>query len=159
MSFATADLSDAHEDLEVCEPVFFDFGGRRSFFGPVSTVQCFEDNSRVREAVAEHGEGRVLVVDGGGSRNCALLGDMLGQKAVDNQWAGVIVFGCVRDTAILHELDLGVRALAAMPRRSDRRGEGHRDVGVRFAGAAFNPGDWVYVDHDGIVVARHRLDE
>ncbi|HSN73132.1 MAG TPA: ribonuclease E activity regulator RraA [Steroidobacteraceae bacterium] len=158
MNFSTADLCDAHGDVDICEPMFVDFGGRASFAGPVSTVQCFEDNSRVKEALNEPGEGRVLVVDGGGSRNCALLGDMLGQKAVDNGWVGVILYGCVRDTAVLGTLELGVRALAAMPRRSDRRGEGHRDVGVRFGGAAFAPGHWVYVDPDGILVAKRRLD-
>lgn len=158
MEFNTADLCDRHPDLEICEPLLLDFGGLARFAGPISTVQCFEDNSRVREALDEPGDGRVLVVDGGGSRNCALLGDLLGQNAVNGRWTGVIVFGCVRDTAVLRTLDLGVRALAPMPRRSDRRGEGHRDVGVRFCSVTFNPGDWVYVDADGIVVARRRLE-
>jgi regulator of ribonuclease activity A len=120
-------------------------------------VQCFEDNSRVREALAEPGEGRVLVVDGGGSDRCALLGDLLGMKAVQNHWIGVIVFGCVRDVAALNALDLGVRALAAFPRRSDRRGEGQRDAPVRIAGVTFNPGDGVYADRDGMLVAPDRL--
>ena len=157
MSFTTADLCDAHDDVEVCEPVFADFGGRQVFAGPITTVQCFEDNSRVREALAENGGGRVLVVDGGGSRNCALVGDVLGQQALDGQWAGVIVFGCIRDSEALRRMDIGIRALATMPRRSDRRGEGHRDVGVRFGGVTFNPGAWVYVDADGIIVAKRQL--
>jgi regulator of ribonuclease activity A len=157
VTFATADLCDEHADVGVCEPVFRDYGGRPAFAGPVSTVQCFEDNSRVREALAEAGEGRVLVVDGGGSNRCALVGDLLGQKAVANGWAGIVVYGCVRDSAVLRHLDVGVRAIATSPRRSDRRGEGHRDVSVRFGGVTFTPGEWVYVDTDGVIVARHPL--
>jgi regulator of ribonuclease activity A len=99
----------------------------------------------------------VLVVDGGGSRQCALLGDLLAAKAVENGWAGVVVHGCVRDTAVLAGLDLGVLALEAYPRRSKKRGEGHRDVTVRFAGVSFHPGAWVYADEDGLLVAAHEL--
>lgn len=156
--FKTSDLCDAHEAMvEVCEPIFRSFGGRQRFAGPVATVSCFEDNSRVREAVNEPGGGRVLVVDGGGSRQCALLGDLLAAKAVEQGWAGVVVNGCVRDTAALAGLDLGVLALAAHPRRSKKRGEGHRDVTVRFAGVSFHPGAWVYADEDGLLVTPHPL--
>jgi regulator of ribonuclease activity A len=154
----TADLCDEHgETVQVCEPVFQAFGGRRAFSGPVSTVRCFEDNSRVREAVEGPGQGRVLVVDGGGSRRRALLGDKLGEAAVRNGWAGVIIHGCIRDSAELSRMDLGIRALGTMPLRSDKRGEGERDVPVRFAGATFRPGDCVYVDEDGIVVSNRPL--
>jgi len=155
---STADLCDEHADrLQVCEPVFLDFGGRRAFSGPASTVRCFEDNSRVREAVESPGEGRVLVVDGGGSRRRALFGDRLGEAAVRNGWVGVIVHGCIRDSAELGRMDLGLRALGSMPLRSEKRGEGERDVPVRFAGVTFRPGDWVYADEDGVVVAHERL--
>jgi regulator of ribonuclease activity A len=154
----TADLCDAHGDrVQVCEPVFQMFGGRRSFHGPVSTIRCFEDNSRVKEAVESPGEGRVLVVDGGGSRRRALLGDNLGRAAVKNGWAGVILHGCIRDSAELGRMDLGLRALGTMPLRSDKRGEGERDVPVRFAGVTFRPGEFVYVDDDGIIVAATAL--
>jgi regulator of ribonuclease activity A len=154
----TADLCDEHGDeLQVCEPVFQMFGGRRAFAGPVSTVRCFEDNSRVREAVDGPGEGRVLVVDGGGSRRRALFGDKLGSAAVKNGWAGVIIYGCIRDTAELGQMNLGIRALGTMPLRSDKRGEGERDVPVRFAGATFRAGDYVYVDEDGVVVSHRPL--
>lgn len=159
VEFKTADLCDSHEGaVEVCEPLFRSFGGRRRFAGPVSTVSCFEDNSRVREAVQEPGAGRVLVVDGGGSRQCALLGDLLADKAVRNGWSGVVVHGCVRDTAVLAGLDLGVLALEAHPRRSKKRGEGTRDVTVRFAGVSFHPGAWVYADEDGLLVTAHELE-
>jgi len=142
----------------VCEPVFQAFGGRPAFAGAVSTVRCFEDNSRVKEAVESPGAGRVLVVDGGGSRRRALFGGNLGLAAVKNGWAGVILYGCIRDCAELGQLDLGIRALGTMPLRSDKRGEGERDTPVRFAGATFRPGDHVYVDEDGVVVAHRALD-
>jgi regulator of ribonuclease activity A len=156
--FRTADLCDAHAgNLKVAAPRFQDYGGRTKFCGPVSTIRCFEDNSRVREAVAEPGLGRVLVVDGGGSLAAALVGDLLGAKAAQNGWSGIIVNGCVRDTAALRGLDLGVRALAANPMRTDKRGEGERDVAVGFAGVTFRPGNWVYADEDGIIVAERAL--
>jgi regulator of ribonuclease activity A len=155
----TADLCDDHGDLvQVCEPIFHAFGGRMAFHGPISTVRCFEDNSRVKEAVESKGSGRVLVVDGGGSRRHALLGDKLGLAAVRNGWAGVIIHGCIRDSAELGRMDLGIRALGTMPLRSDKRGEGERDVPVRFAGVTFRPGEFVYVDDDGVIVAPHAID-
>lgn len=151
----TADLCDEHADaLQVCEPVFRPYGGHVAFSGQVSTVRCFEDNSRVKEAVEGAGAGRVLVVDGGGSKRRALFGDKLGAAAVHNGWAGVIVHGCIRDSALLARMNLGLRALGTMPLRSEKRGEGERDVPVHFAGATFHPGDYVYADEDGIVVSR-----
>ncbi len=157
-SKGTADLCDDYGDrVQVCEPIFHAFGGRRSFSGPISTVRCFEDNSRVKEAVEAPGNGRVLVVDGGGSRRRALLGDKLGDAAVRQGWAGVILHGCIRDAAELADMELGIRALGTMPLRSDKRGEGERDVPVRFAGVTFRPGEYVYVDEDGIVVAATAL--
>ncbi|HET7202912.1 MAG TPA: ribonuclease E activity regulator RraA [Steroidobacteraceae bacterium] len=154
----TADLCDQHgERVQVCEPIFHAFGGRRAFHGPISTVRCFEDNSRVKEAVEGPGEGKVLVVDGGGSRRHALLGDKLGAAAVRNGWAGLIIHGCIRDSAALGRMDLGIRALGTMPLRSEKRGEGERDVPVRFAGVTFRPGEFVYVDEDGVIVAAKAL--
>jgi regulator of ribonuclease activity A len=154
----TADLCDEHGDeLQICEPVFHAYGGRHAFSGPISTVRCFEDNSRVKEAVESPGAGHVLVVDGGGSRRRALFGDKLGSAAVRNGWAGVIIHGCIRDSAELGRMDLGIRALGTMPLRSEKRGEGERDVPVRFAGVTFRPGEHVYVDEDGVIVARGLL--
>ena len=155
---STADLCDEHGDgVQVCEPIFHAFGGRSAFAGPVSTVRCFEDNSRVREAVESPGNGRVLVVDGGGSRRRALLGDKLGVAAVKNGWSGVIIHGCIRDSVELGRMALGIRALGTMPLRSEKRGEGERDVPVRFAGVTFRPGDHVVVDEDGIVLSHTPL--
>ncbi len=158
MSFHTADLYDIHEEsLGVCAPSFRDFGGRRAFFGPVVTVKCFEDNSLVKDALAEPGEGHVLVVDAGGSLRCAILGDLIASSAVRQGWAGVIIQGCVRDTEVLAGLDLGIKALAANPRKGVRRGEGQRDVSVEIGGVCVEPGDWVYCDADGIVFAEQEL--
>jgi len=156
---ATADLCDAHaERLQICEPVFQVYGGVVAVGGAISTVRCFEDNTRVRDALHSPGEGRILVVDGGGSRRHALLGGNLAQDAVRNGWAGVIVYGCIRDSAEIAQLPLAVRALGTMPLRSEKRGDGERDVPVRFAGVTFRPGDFLYADEDGIIVAREPLD-
>ncbi|WP_246274559.1 ribonuclease E activity regulator RraA [Hyphomicrobium sulfonivorans] len=147
----TCDLSDRFPDARVAAPVFRDFGGRRAFSGRAVTVKCFEDNSRIKELLATAGEGRVLVVDGGGSLRCALMGDMIAADAVTNGWAGVLIEGCVRDTGILATLDIGIKALAANPRRSTRRGEGSAHIDISFAGTPVSEGDWVVADEDGVV--------
>ena len=153
MAFQTTDLSDRLGDAaRVADPVFRDFGGARAFAGAVATVKVFEDNVLVKAALSEPGRGRVLVVDGGGSLRCALLGDLVAGLAVDNGWSGVVVFGCVRDTETLARLPLGVKALAPHPSRSVKRGEGQRDLEVRFAGIVFRPGDFLVADADGVVV-------
>ena len=153
------DLCDAHGDaVEVLDLSFRGFGGRESFGGPIRTVRCFEDNSLVAEAVASAGAGAVLVVDGGGSRRCALLGDNLAEKAAANGWAGVIVFGCVRDVAALREIDLGIQAIGAHPRRSVKRGLGDADVEVRFGGVTLGPGRFVYADGNGVLVSAQALE-
>jgi len=128
-------------------------GGRESFHGPISTVRCFENNPLVREALREPGEGRVLVVDGGGSLRCALLGDMLAGWGAENGWAGLILNACIRDSAEIAKTDLGVFALGTHPLKSSKRDPGFRDVVVRFGGVEFVPGQHVYADRDGVVVA------
>ena len=154
----TTDLCDAHGgEVAVAAPLLRPFGGRRRFCGGIATVRCFEDNSLVRERLGEQGGGRVLVVDGGGSMKCALLGDQLAAMGARSGWAGVVVFGCVRDTAALAATDLGVLALAAHPSRSVKRGAGERDVAVAFAGIAFPPGAYLYADEDGLIVAAASL--
>lgn len=156
--FKTADLCDTHErELQVCNPIFLSFGGRRRFAGSVSTIKCHEDNSLVREAVAEPGAGRVLVVDAGGSTRCAMLGDMLAAKAVANGWEGVLMYGLIRDSAAIADMDIGVKALGTHPLKSVKRGVGERDVTVRFAGVNFVPGFHLYADEDGIVVSDRDL--
>lgn len=160
VAFSTADLYDQFEEqLGVCEPIFSDFGGKDAFSGPAVTVKCFEDNSRVKEALAQPGEGRVLVVDAGGSMRCAMLGDLIAESAVANGWAGVVIDGCVRDVGRLAAMDLGIKALAATPRKSTRRGEGQRDLVIEVGGVLVRPGDWVYCDADGVLVAPAALIE
>ncbi len=154
MDFKTADLCDEHAPrLRIAEPVFRDFGSQVRFSGEVSTVKCFEDNSRVREALEQPGEGKVLVVDAGGSLRCAMLGDQLAALGQRNGWAGVVVHGCIRDSAEIAATAIGVKALATHPLKSLKRGVGERDVPVRFAGVDFLPGQQLYADEDGIVVA------
>ncbi|MBR2513025.1 MAG: ribonuclease E activity regulator RraA [Halomonas sp.] len=157
-AIVTPDLCDAYPEVTVLEPMFANFGGVDSFYGPIRTAKCFEDNSMVKQAVAEPGEGAVLVVDAGGSNRCAMLGDMLAEQAAKNGWAGVVMFGCVRDVDILVTLPLGVQALGSHPRRSEKHGEGQRDIPVTFAGATLHPGQWLYADNNGIVIADKALD-
>lgn len=153
-SLGTADLYDRHEGkVEVALPLLRDFGGRATFSGEVFTLRVFEDNSLVRRALEQPGRGRVLVVDGGGSLNCALVGDLLGGLAVDNGWAGLLVYGCVRDSRALASIALGIKALQTNPRKSVKKGQGEEGVAVSFAGLTFRPGQWVYCDEDGILLS------
>lgn len=154
---ATCDLCDARKGdttgaFRVLPPVFRDFGGRLAFFGPVSTVKCFEDNSMVKAAVESPGDGRVLVVDGAGSLRRALLGGNLGAAAAKNGWAGLVIDGAVRDVAELAACAVGIRALAPMPLPTERQGQGQRDVVLQIRGVWVRPGDWLYADADGIVL-------
>lgn len=163
MSFATCDLCDANEDkladgsLAVLPPVFQKFGKRAAFSGPAATLKVFEDNVLVRAALETPGEGRVLVVDGGGSLRCALVGGNLGVLAEKNGWAGIVVNGCIRDSEEINGCDIGVRALATHPQRSVRKGIGERELRVTIAGVAVHPGDWIYADADGVLVSRSKL--
>jgi len=157
LSFSTCDLCDLHKNdtggaFRVLPPLFVDYGGRIKFHGPVSTVLCLDDNSRVREAVNAAGQGRVLVVDGAGSLRRSLLGGNLAAAAAKNGWAGVVIHGAVRDKAELSACDVGVRALALIPWPTERRDQGLRDVPVQIAGEWVRPGDWLYADEDGMVV-------
>jgi regulator of ribonuclease activity A len=158
MATSTADLSDRQpDDVSVAEPIFSSYGGNPAFEGPVATVQVHDDNVLVRATLSEPGEGRVLVIDGGGSLRCALLGDQIAWMAEANGWSGLVVNGCVRDVRALGELAIGIEALAANPRKSAKRGEGSRDIAVRFAGITFVPGSYLVADDDGIVVVERRL--
>ena len=152
--YVTPDLCDAYPDLvQVLEPMFSNFGGRDSFGGQIVTIKCFEDNSLVKEQVELDGKGKVLVVDGGGSLRCALLGDMLAEKAAKNGWEGLVIYGCVRDVDVLIQTDVGVQALASHPKKSNKRGIGELDVPVTFAGVTFRSGEYVYADNNGVLVS------
>jgi len=159
VEISTPDLCDAHpERVRVVAPLFKNYGGRAAFGGPLATVKCFEDNSRVKECLGRPGDGRVLAVDGGGSLRCALLGDLLAAQALKNGWAGVIVHGCIRDVDAIAAMDLGVQALGAMPLKSIRKGLGEIEIPVLFGGVTFRPGEYVYADNNGIIVSAQRLD-
>ena len=163
MELHTTDLLDGHEDqvrlgqVRIVAPMFKSFGGRHAFDGAISTLKLFEDNSLVRTTVGQPGKGRVLVIDGGGSMRCALVGDQLAQLAVDNGWNGLVVYGCIRDSRALAAMDVGVFALGTHPLKSVKRNAGEADIPVCFGGVTFVPGEHIYADDDGIIVSRSPL--
>ncbi len=158
MSTATTDLSDTHPEAQVAEPIFGDFGGEMAFYGPIKTLKVFEDNAMVRATLETAGEGRVLVVDGGGSMRCALVGGMLGELAVKNGWSGIVVYGYVRDSEELSQQLTGIKALGAHPRKSEKGlHSAAADKVLHFAGVTFKPGAWLYADADGIVVSDNAI--
>lgn len=160
---STSDLCDANEarlldgTLQVVAPGLIAFGGRSTFAGAAVTLKLFEDNSLLADVVKTPGQGRVLVVDGGGSVRCAVLGGNLAKAAADNGWAAIVINGAVRDADEIDACDIAVRALALNPRRSVKRGVGERDVPALLPGATVRPGDWLYGDRDGVVVSAARL--
>jgi regulator of ribonuclease activity A len=156
-NYITPDLCDEYPEVEVLDPIFNNFGGKESFGGEVGTIKCHEDNSLVKENVAKPGLGRVMVVDGGGSMRNALLGDMLAEKAAENGWEGLVIFGCIRDIDVIMETNLGVQALAVHPRKTEKKGIGEMNVPVKFAGVQINPGDFVYADNNGVIVSKKAL--
>jgi regulator of ribonuclease activity A len=163
MSFSTCDLCDAHEEqlangsLRVLPPGFHSFGNVNHFAGPVRTLKVFEDNALVRSTLETPGENKVLVVDGGGSLRSALVGGNLGSLAEKNGWAGVLVYGGVRDTVELQACNVGIFALGTIPRRSARKGVGETDIAVTIAGVIVHPGDWIYADVDGVLISNEKL--
>ncbi|MDY6890475.1 MAG: putative 4-hydroxy-4-methyl-2-oxoglutarate aldolase [Pseudomonadota bacterium] len=154
------DLCDHFAELvEVVEPMFVNYGGRETFAGEVVTIKAFEDNSRVREQVAQPGRGKVLVVDGGGSMRRAMLGDLLAETAARNGWEGIIVYGCIRDVNAIAALDdLGVQALGTHPMKTEKLGVGQLNVPVTFGGVTFHPGAYVYADNNGVLVSPRKLE-
>ena len=158
MDYVLPDLCDEYPDLvRVMSPMFRNFGGRPSFGGLITTIKCHEDNSLVAEAVAEPGDGRVLVVDGGGSLRCGLLGDNLALKGANNGWHGILIYGCVRDVDALAQIDIGIQALASNPMKSIKRDIGLRDEILQFGGVEFIPGEFTYADNNGVIVASQSL--
>ena len=158
MTFATADLVDAHEDrLHSCSLQFRSYGGRRTFGGPIRTVRTFEDNTLVKQVLSTPGRGAVLVIDGGGSLGRALVGDVIAGLALANGWAGLVIHGAVRDVVALAQLDLGIKALGSNPMKSAKQGIGEIDVPVTIGGVVFTPGASLYSDDDGILVSAEPL--
>ena len=159
----TTDLLDNNEvlvntaQLRVMAPMFQRYGGKAAFAGQIVTLKIFEDNSWVRTLLGEPGAGKVLVIDGGGSLRCALLGDQLAAMAVKNGWEGVVVYGCIRDSAAINQMPLGVRALNTHPLKTVKKNVGERDVPVSFGGVILKPGEWLCADEDGVIVSSQAL--
>ncbi len=158
MNYILPDLCDTYPSLvRVIEPIFSNYGGRSSFGGQIVTLKCHEDNTLVAAQVEEEGDGKVLVVDGGGSLRCGLLGDNLALKAVTNGWQGIVIYGCIRDVDIIAEMDLGVQALAVHPMKSVKRNVGLLNEPVSFGGVTIRPGEYLYGDNNGLIVASEAL--
>lgn len=160
MTFKTPDLCDQYGDthhLQIADPMFRPFGGQPAFSGPITTLKVFEDNVLIRLTLEEKSAGGVLVIDGGGSHRCALLGGNLARLACENGWAGLIVYGCIRDSVEISGLPIGIHALHTHPLKSHKRGTGDRDQLISFAGINFRSGFYLYADEDGIVVADEKL--
>ena len=158
MSVSLPDICDDYsDDLSVAAPLFSDYGAHTRFHGEIVTVKCFEDNSLVKDLVGQAGNGRVIVVDGGGSMRRAMLGDLLAEKASENGWQGLLINGCVRDVEILRTIALGIKALGVHPVKTDKRGEGQLGIELEFAGVRFRHGDYLYAAENGVAVAPRDL--
>jgi len=163
MRLATADLCDQHEELiragrlRVVAPMFRSYGGKTAFSGRIATLKLFEDNSFVRKALEQPGDGRVLVIDGGGSMRRAVVGDQLAALGAKNGWQGIVAYACIRDSAAIRDMDIGVLALATHPQKTDKKNMGEADIPVTFGGVTLHPGEWIYADGDGILVADQAL--
>jgi regulator of ribonuclease activity A len=154
----TSDLVDKHGDrIHTCSVQFRQYGRLLRFCGPIRTIRTFRDNALIKTILSATGNGSVLVVDGAASLESALVGDLIAGLALRNGWAGLVIWGAVRDSVALGQLDLGIKALGSNPRKSGKDSVGQIDVPVEFGGATFRPGDWLYSDEDGIVVSDQQL--
>ena len=160
MKFSTCDLCDQYPNkVMTLAPVFKSYGAPSSFCGEVVTVKCFEDNSMVKQLCAETGHGRVLVVDGGGSLQKALMGDLIAADFVKNGWSGIVIYGCIRDVEEVNSMDLGVRALNSIPLKTDRKGLGEINIPVEITGITISPGNYLYADETGIIISETELSD
>jgi len=158
MSETTCDISDKlHPDVQYLEPVYKSYGAKTSFSGRIVTVKCYEDNSLVEEALKANGKESVLVIDAGGSMNCAMLGDKRAADAINNEWEGIIVHGLVRDSVAINGMEIGIRALGVCPLKSIKNGVGDSHLIVNFSGVTFTPGEYLYADEDGVIVVKEKL--
>ena len=155
--FSTPDLSDKNDDARVIEVSFNHYGNVKCFYGQIETAVCPNDNSYVKEILEEDGKNRLLFVDGSKSMKCALLGDMLAAKAIDNNWSGIVINGCVRDVEVLSSLSIGIMAIASSPKRSEKKGQGSRSETLNFGNTSINRNDWAYCDQNGILISTKEL--
>ena len=155
--FTTADLWDEHhQHLSCVEPIFYSFGKKKAFSGKITTLKLFEDNSFVRKQLESNGKGKVLVVDGGASLRCALVGDKLAELAITNKWEGIIVNGCIRDSYLINQMDIAIKAINTSPVKSIKRNIGKMNIPVNFSGVTFIPGQFVYSDNDGVLISKKK---
>lgn len=160
MTFTTADLCDKHSsvaNLQIAEPIFKSFGKSRCFSGQISTVKVFEDNALLQQILTKKVSQRILVIDGGGSHRCALLGEDLIKMAAQNGWQGIIIYGCIRHADKINTLPIGIRALHTHPLESHKKGTGEHDSALNFAGTYFKTNHYLYADNDGIIVSKTPL--
>lgn len=158
MLFTTPDLSDAFPETQALAPILKNIGGKKAFWGKVETLQCPDDNSLVKELLNSEGEGKILVVDANGISNVALLGDMIAEAGVKNNWSGVVLNGYVRDIDILSKLNFGIQALGTMPVRSEKKNQGQVGVDITFGGITFSRGNYVYADNNGLLLSKGELE-
>ena len=157
MSFSTPDLSDENPDAQGLAPILQNLGGKKVFWGKIETLKCPDDNSYVKELLNSDGDGRVLVVDADGISTVALLGDMIAEAGVRNNWSGIVINGYVRDIDILSKLDIGVQAIGTMPVRSEKKNQGQVGIDISFGGLTFSSGDYVYADNNGLLLSKLEL--
>lgn len=159
MEYNTSELCNLYADLiDVVEPIFSNYGGRCSFGGQVVTIKCFENNGLIRQMVEQDGEGKVLVIDGGGSARRALIDIDIAETAAKNNWEGIICYGSVRDVDALEDVELGIQALLSIPVGAADCNDGDTDVPVNFAGVSILPDDHIYADNTGIILSPDPLD-
>ena len=157
MNETTCDISDQlHPDVQYLKPVYKSYGGKTSFSGRIVTVKCYEDNSLVEEALKSNGKNSILVVDAGGSMNCAMLGDKRAADAIKNEWEGILVHGLIRDSATIKGMEIGILALGVCPLKSIKNGVGDSNLIVNFSGITFTPGEYLYADEDGVIVIKEK---
>jgi regulator of ribonuclease activity A len=159
MEYNTSALCDIYlEQVDVVEPMFSNFGGSASFAGQITTVKCFEDSGLIREILEQDGLGRVLLIDGGGSLRRALIDAELASLAEENEWEGIVVYGCVREVDELEDMSIGIQALASIPVGANNQSVGEVDVPVNFGGVTFLPEDYLYADNTGVILSQEPLD-
>ena len=157
MSFSTPDLSDENPDAQALAPILQNLGGKKVFWGKIETLKCPDDNSYVKELLNSDGDGKVLVVDADGISTVALLGDMIAEAGVRNNWSGIVINGYVRDIDILSKLDIGVQAIGTMPVRSEKKNQRQVGIDISFGGLTFSSGDYVYADNNGLLLSKLEL--
>ncbi|MGF1752602.1 ribonuclease E activity regulator RraA [Vibrio makurazakiensis] len=159
MEYNTSALCDIYLDqVDVVEPMFSNFGGSASFAGQLTTLKCFEDNALIRSVLEQDGIGRVLLIDGGGSLRKALIDAEIATLAEENEWEGIVVYGCVREVDEIEDMSIGIQALASIPVGASQQGVGEQDVPVNFGGVTFLPEDYLYADNTGIILSQEPLD-